>query len=194
VTGAASSFELPPEVAFPAFGLPPIGEKSEFPPNDGISKIGLEPPSVAAFFLVSSALSSSNGLLFFLLLFSSFSVNFVAFSLSSVSALSTPLVTGVGAARLNTGKVVIGRGVEREMAEGSGRPIAAPGGGGGLRRATGARPLSTTLDFSLREDLVVVGSAVAGGATGRGLGCGLGVLLVEVVRGEDKPLLRLTGA
>ena len=77
-----------------------------------------------------------------------------------------------------------------------------------------------TLDLSFKEDLVVGWRAVAGGATGTGLqievkflfsssfldqlsklclygmylGCGLGVLLMEVVRGEDKPLLRLTGA
>ena len=41
--------------------------------------------------------------------------------------------------------MVIGRGVEREMAEGWGRPAAAPRGGGGLRpAAAGGRPLSTT--------------------------------------------------
>ena len=40
--------------------------------------------------------------------------------------------------------MVIGRGVEREMAEGWGRPGAAPRGGGGLRRAAGGRLLSTT--------------------------------------------------
>jgi len=121
----------------------------------------------------------------------------VAFSICSVSfpsALPTPFITGVGAARLNTGKVVMGRGVEREMTGGSGRPAAPPTAGDGLDRETGVRPLSTTLDLSLREDFVVVWRAVAGGATGRGLGWGLGVLLVEVVRGEDKPLLRLTGA
>ena len=44
-----------------------------------------------------------------------------------------------------TGKVVIGRGVDREMAGGSGRPATAPREeGGGLDRATGVRPLSTT--------------------------------------------------
>lgn len=80
------------------------------------------------------------------------------------------------------------------MTGGSGRPAAPPTAGDGLDRETGVRPLSTTLDLSLREDFVVVWRAVAGGATGRGLGWGLGVLLVEVVRGEDKPLLRLTGA
>jgi len=170
----ASGFELPQGVIFPPFGLLPLpkDEKSEFPPNDGISKVGLGPPSVAAFFLVSSTFStSSNGLLFFLLLFSSLSTSFSTFSLSSVSiplAPPTPLVTGVGAARLNTGKVVIGRGFDRDMAGGSGRPELK--GSRGLDRDTGARPLSTTLDLSLREDLVEGGRLAAGGGVGAGLG------------------------
>jgi len=69
------------------------------------------------------------------------------------------------------------------------------GGGVGLDRvAGGARPLSTTLDLSFRDDFVAEGKTVAGGAMGRGLGWGLGVLLAGVARGEAKPLVRLTGA
>lgn len=96
------------DVAVTDLGMP---LKTEFPPNGGISKICLGGSIVAAFFLDSFSTSSSNGLLLFLLLFSSFSrVDFSFFSLFSFFARSIPLVTGVGAARLNIGMLVIGRG------------------------------------------------------------------------------------
>lgn len=75
--------------------------------------------------------------------------------------------------------------------------MAGAGGGVGLDWvAGGARPLSTTLDLSFRDDFVAEGKTVAGGAMGRGLGWGLGVLLagLAMARGEAKPLVRLTGA
>jgi len=105
--GEATASSL--DVAVTDFGMP---LKSKFPPNGGISKICLGGSIVAAFFLDSFSTSSSNGLLLFLLLFSSFSrVDFSFFSLFSLFfALSIPLVTGVGAARLNIGRLVMGRG------------------------------------------------------------------------------------